>query len=58
MNQYSDRPVRLAPGAPADMRLTLSFSIQQIGQVLAGLDTAYPIDVRENDTEIVISKGL
>lgn len=58
MNQYSDRPVRLAPGAPADMRLTLSFSIQQIGQVLAGLDTAYPIDVRENDTEIVISEGL
>ena len=58
MNQYSDRPVRLAPGAPADLRLTLSFSIQQIGQVLAGLDTAYPIEVRENDTEIVISKGL
>lgn len=58
MNQYSDRPVRLAPGAPADLRLTLSFSIQQIGQVLAGLDTAYPIDVREDDTEIVISEGL
>nr|WP_321362529.1 FecR domain-containing protein [uncultured Hyphomonas sp.] len=54
MNQYSARPVRLAPGAPADMRLTLSFSIQQIDQVLAGLDAAYPIDVRENETEIVI----
>ncbi len=58
LNQYSDRPVRLAPGAPADLRLTLSFSIQQIGQVLAGLDSAYPIDVRESDTEIVISEGL
>jgi transmembrane sensor len=58
MNQYSDRPVRLSPGAPGDLRLTLSFSVQQIGQVLAGLDTAYPINVRENDTEIVISKGL
>jgi transmembrane sensor len=57
MNQYSDRPVRLTPGAPADMRLTLSFSIQQIGQVLAGLDAAYPIDVRDNETEIVISNG-
>lgn len=57
MNQYSDRPVRLAPGAPADLRLTLSFSIQQISQVLAGLDTAYPIDVHENDTEIVLSEG-
>jgi transmembrane sensor len=58
MNQYSDRPVRLAPGAPADMRLTLSFSIGQIGQVLAGLDAAYPIDVRDNGTEIVIANGL
>lgn len=58
MNQYSDRPVRLAPGAPADMRLTLSFSIGQIGQVLAGLDAAYPLDVRDNETEIVISNGL
>lgn len=58
MNQYSDRPVRLGPGAPADMRLTLSFSVQQIGQVLAGLDAAYPIQVRESDTEILISDGL
>ncbi len=54
MNQYSDLPVRLAPGAPAEMRLTLSFPVGQIGQVLAGLDAAYPLDVRESDTEIVI----
>ncbi|WP_273240650.1 FecR family protein [Hyphomonas atlantica corrig.] len=57
INQYSGRPVRLAPSAPADMRLTLSFSVKQIDQVLAGLDAAYPIEVRENDTEIVISQG-
>jgi transmembrane sensor len=55
MNQYSDRPVRLAPGAPAEMRLTLSFTVQQIDQVLAGLDAAYPIEVRTGSSEILIS---
>ena len=58
MNRYSERPVRLASGAPADMRLTLSFSTQQIGQVLAGLDAAYAIQVKENDTEILILKDF
>jgi len=55
MNQYSDRPVRLAPGAPAEMRLTLSFTVQQIDQVLAGLDAAYPIEVQTGSSEILIS---
>ncbi|MBR9805988.1 MAG: DUF4880 domain-containing protein [Alphaproteobacteria bacterium] len=58
INQYSERPVRLASGAPGDMRLTLSFSTQQIRQVLAGLDAAYPIQVQENDTEILIMKDF
>ncbi|KCZ49255.1 FecR family protein [Hyphomonas pacifica] len=58
MNQYSERPVRLTAGAPGDMRLTLSFSTQQIGQVLAGLDAAYPIQVKENDTEILIMRDF
>jgi len=58
INRYSDRPVRLASDAPANLRLTVSFSVQQIGHVLAGLDTAYPIDVNETEDEIVISKAF
>jgi len=55
MNQYSARPIRLAPGAPADLRLTLSFSTDQIGAVLTGLDSGYPLEVASSTDEILIS---
>ena len=56
INQYSPRPVRLAADAPADMRLTLSFTTEQIDQMLAGLDAAYPVQVQTTDSGILISK--
>jgi len=57
MNQYSDRPIRLSPTAPADLRLTLSFPVDQIEQVLAGLDAAYPVAVQSRDGDILITQG-
>ena len=56
MNQYSDRPIRLSPTAPADLRLTLSFPVDQIEQVLAGLDAAYPVAIESREDDILITQ--
>jgi len=57
MNQYSDRPIRLSPTAPADLHLTLSFPVDQIEQVLAGLDAAYPVAIESRQDDILITQG-
>tara|TARA_R100001132_G_scaffold23973_1_gene22649 strand:- start:220 stop:921 length:702 start_codon:yes stop_codon:yes gene_type:complete len=57
MNQYTDRPIRLSPTAPADLRLTLSFPVDQIEQVLAGLDAAYPVAIESRQDDILITQG-
>ena len=56
MNQYSDRPIRLSATAPGDLRLTLSFPVDQIEQVLAGLDAAYPMAVQSREDDILIKQ--
>jgi len=54
VNRYSPRPITLRDQAAGDMRLTMSFSANQIETMLAGLDEAYPLDIDYTSSEIHI----
>lgn len=54
VNRYSARPITLASQATGDLRLTMSFSVNQIETMLAGLDEAYPLDIDYTSSEIHI----
>ena len=54
LNRYSARPITLADQAAGDLRLTMSFSANQIETMLAGLDEAYPLDIDYTSSEIHI----
>lgn len=54
VNRYSARPITLADQTLGDLRLTMSFSVNQIEIMLAGLDEAYPLDINYTSSEIHI----
>ncbi|ATQ43613.1 FecR family protein [Caulobacter mirabilis] len=55
-NRYSDRPIRLADDRVGDLRVTLSFRSDAVGDLIANLDQALPVRAdRQADGTVVLT---